>query len=168
MKSDPGNHRQRKGFSPTDKFRCRRVSQAALKHKAVRSAGTSHVSPEELKKQYQPCARRPAWRLCRLLFLHLVEGNLQRVKELCKQTQSLHLEKDIDNSEPQELYITQIDELIGEKLFNELLVETVWDLSQCRRSEVEMITQFGAGRVKWCDALLAEHGYQWKPEMVSG
>jgi hypothetical protein len=142
------------------------VSDRAKILREIREGGTSSVPLEELRKQFKPAPRRVSWLLGRLIFVHLVEGNLQRVADLCRQALTAYQQKDIDNSEPNEVYITQLDEVIGEKLFEQLAVETVWDLAQCRRSQVEQITQFGPERVKWCDRVLARYLYQWKPEEV--
>jgi hypothetical protein len=43
-------------------------------------------------------------------------------------------------------------------------VESVWDLTSCRRSEVVGLRGVGPEIMKWCDGLLSKHELAWRPE----
>jgi hypothetical protein len=169
MTHESDSCRRREGYHRPEGFnrKGRKLTAETRERRLLRTQGTHNPNYEEQKKLFKPAARRPAWRIARLLFVHMVEGNLARVKELCYEALKVHQEKDIDNSSATEIWITQIDERIGTQLFDELFIETVWDLSQTRRSEIEELEQMGPERLKWLDQLLLKHSLTWQPEVGS-
>jgi hypothetical protein len=156
--------RRRIGRTKGDKLNQSPEGRTAAETRDLLFGGQSNVHQDDLKKQYKPISRRRAWLLARLLFIHLKEGHLVRVADVCNEAMIAHTKKTGDDGDATEVWITQLNELIGNALFNELMIETVQDLSTVRRSEIAELPNFGAEKLLWLENLLTAHGRWWTPE----
>jgi len=117
----------------------------------------------EYEQNLKPAPRRAAWICARLLFCEIERGNLRRLPDLFKRAYYAHLNTE-ERMDVQEIYLVNLHPRIAGILFESIMVETVWDLSQVRRSEVIGVANMGPMYLAWCDDLLHKHGLAWMPE----
>lgn len=116
--------------------------------------------PEELR----PAPRNVAWQLGRRFMLAVEKGDLKRMRAISAEAEFAHEEQEEPYRPDRDTQLSRISPKFAKVLFDGLMVETAWDLSQVKRSEVCQIPGIDARVVIWCDQVLKKRGLDWAKE----
>lgn len=111
-----------------------------------------------------PAPRRTAWLLGRRFMLAIETGDLPRMRSIAAEAEFAHLDEPPSKDDPREVWLTKISPSMGKLLYVGAMVETLWELSMCRRSEVAGLEGMNAWGLAWCDDLLVKKKLKWMPE----
>ena len=114
--------------------------------------------------EIKPAPRRTAWLLARRFMLAIEAGDLRRMRSIAVEAEFAYLDEPPREGDPREVWLVKISPSMAKLLYESLMVETLYELSMCRRSEVSMIRGVSSYQLAWCDDLLANRKMKWMPE----
>lgn len=122
---------------------------------------TEQAPPDAL----HPAPRRTAWLLGRRFMLAIETGDLRRMRAIAAEAEFAYLDEPPAAGDPHEVWLKKISQSMAKLLYSGAMVETLHELSMCRRSEIAGLANSNPWLVAWCDDLLVKRRLHWMPEV---